>query len=390
MQKSSKVASSIRLAVACATSATVIGWGATATAQEQSTEQVTPERVERIQVTGSRLQRTDLENSSPVTVIGRDDIDAGGYSNLGELLTTLNQADALGSTNNTNNTNGNDGTQTISLRGIGACRTLLLVDVRRWLALGGGQVDISQIPMQTVERIEVLSDGASAIYGSDAIAGVINIITRSNFEGMEVDARYSQTGENDGENKEVGISLGTRNDKSSIFININKVSQMTIGAGDRAISSVPVAGTSLALSATGEFGYFRIPGTENWVSLLPEKEIEGLKPGDRTVDDFGPPVRYNYAPDNYLLTPYERLSMFLKADHQFNDSVRGFTQFTFNQRKSETAIAAVPLTNFSSGPQWEIPISKDNIFNPFGEDVEGSSFRMSPAGSRIRNQDYDT
>src|SRR5690554_595535 len=259
---------------------------------------------------------------------------------------------------------------------------------RRWLALGGGQVDISQIPMQTVERIEVLSDGASAIYGSDAIAGVINIITRNNFEGLEVEARYSQTGESDGQNAEVGISLGTRNDQSSIFFNINKVTQKSIGAGDRAISSVPVAGTDLALSATGEFGYFRVPGTEDWVSLLPDREIEGLDPGDRTAADFGGPVRYNYAPDNYLLTPYERLSMFLKADYQFNSNIRGFTQFTFNQRKSETAIAAVPITNFSSGPQWEIPVSADNIFNPFGADVEGSSFRMSPVGSRIRNQDY--
>lgn len=390
MHMSSKVGRSIRLALAYATGVTAVGWGAAVTAQEQDVENVVTERVERIQVTGSRLQRTDIENSSPVTVIGREDIDAGGYSNLGELLTTLNQADALGSTNNTNNSNGNDGTQTISLRGIGAGRTLVLVDGRRWLALGGGQVDISQIPMQTVERIEVLSDGASAIYGSDAIAGVINIITRNNFEGLEVEARYSQTGESDGQNAEVGISLGTRNDKSSIFFNVNKVTQKSIGAGDRAISSVPVAGTDLALSATGEFGYFRVPGTEDWVSLLPEREIEGLDPGDRTAADFGGPVRYNYAPDNYLLTPYERLSMFLKADYQFNSNIRGFTQFTFNQRKSETAIAAVPITNFSSGPQWEIPVSADNIFNPFGADVEGSSFRMSPAGSRIRNQDYDT
>jgi len=170
---------------------------------------------------------------------------------------------------------------------------------RRWLALGGGQVDISQIPMQTVERIEVLSDGASAIYGSDAIAGVINIITRNNFEGLEVEARYSQTGESDGQNAEVGISLGTRNDQSSIFFNINKVTQKSIGAGDRAISSVPVAGTDLALSATGEYGYFRVPGSEDWVSLLPDREIEGLAQGDRTAADFGGPVRYNYETDKY-------------------------------------------------------------------------------------------
>lgn len=323
-------------------------------------------------------------------MLGREDIDAGGYSDLGELLTTINQADALGSTINTNNTNGNDGTQTISLRGIGSGRTLVLVDGRRWLALGGGQVDISQIPMQIVERVEILSDGASAIYGSDAIAGVINIITRDNFEGGQVDIRHSQTGKSDGENSELGVSLGIRNKRSSIFFNVNKVEQKEIGAGDRLISSVPVSGTDLGWSSTGEFGSFRLPGTNQWVSLKPDKEIAGLDPSDRTPDDFGEVVRYNYAPDNYLLTPYERLSMFLKANHEFADGLDGFMQFTFNQRKSETAIAAVPITNYSSGPQWEIPISADNIFNPFGEDIIGSRFRMSPAGSRIRNQDYDT
>lgn len=390
MYKSSKLVRSIRAGLTSIAGISALSVGFVATAQEVNEEVVT-ERVERIQVTGSRLQRTDMENSSPVTVVGREEIDAGGYSNLGELLTTLNQADALGSTNNTNNTNGNDGTQTISLRGIGSSRTLVLVDGRRWLALGGGQVDISQIPMQTVERIEVLSDGASAIYGSDAIAGVINIITRNNFEGVAVDARYSQTGESDGENKEVGVSFGVRNDKSSIFFNINKVSQKEIGAGDRVISSVPVAGTDLGFSSNGEFGYFLVPGSNgDWVSLRPDREIAGLDPADRTVDDFGGPIRYNYAPDNYLLTPYERLSLFLKADHQFTNNVRGFTQFTFNQRKSETAIASVPISNYTSGPQWEIPISKDNIFNPFGDDILGSNFRMSPAGPRIRNQDYDT
>lgn len=407
MYTNSKLAKSVRLALLCGAGATAFGGASVAVAQDA---EPAADRTERIQVTGSRLQRTDLETSSPVTIVGRDEIDAGGFSNLGELLTTLNQADALGLTNLTSDTNGNDGTQTISLRGIGSSRTLVLVDGRRWLALGGGQVDISQIPMQTVDRIEVLADGASAIYGSDAIAGVINIITRNDFEGAEAEVRYSQSGESDGENLEFGVSLGARNDRSSIFFNINKVTQKAIGAGDRDISAVPLFGTTLYQSAFGEHGIFTVsnpafdpvqaellgdeytvPARIN-VALDPSREDPSFNtnPGARTRDDFGGLVPFNFAPQNYLLTPYDRLSMFLKADHQITDSVRGFAQFTYNQRKSDTEIAAVPITNFFSGPQWNIPISEDNIFNPFGEEIQGSGFRMSPAGPRARTQDYDT
>ena len=110
------------------------------------------EKVERIEVTGSRIKRADVEGASPVTSIGRVAIESSGVQNIGELLQTVAQADLSGLTQLTNNTNGNDGSQTISLRNLGDNRTLVLVDGRRFLALGGGQVDISQIPIAIVER----------------------------------------------------------------------------------------------------------------------------------------------------------------------------------------------------------------------------------------------
>lgn len=381
-----------RKSLTAAAVAASLGFPALAIAQDAQTDVNAEEEVERIQVTGSRINRTDMENASPVSVISRADIESTGFDNLGQVLNTMNQADALGLTQATNSTNGNDGTQTISLRGLGSSRTLILVDGRRWLALGGGQVDISQIPLAVVERIEVLADGASAVYGSDAIAGVINIITRDNFDGMEFNAGYSIYGEEDGESYNYGLSMGTSGKRSSVFFNINRVEQKKIMAGDREISKYPVAFVPDAYgSAFPPYGLFST--SDGLVTLDPNNEIEGLDPNDRSPDDFVPfsnERRYNFAPDNYLFTPSSRLSAFTKAHYDITDDIRAIGQFTYNQRKSVTQIAAVPLTMGFSGPQWDIPISADSIYNPFGEQINASGFRSNPIGPRTTIQDYDT
>ena len=111
--------------------------------QGVAAEDDTVKKVERIEVTGSRIKRADIEGSSPVTSIGRMAIESSGVQSVGELLQTVAQADLSGLTQLTNNTNANDGSQTISLRNLGDNRTLVLVDGRRFLALGGGQVDIT-------------------------------------------------------------------------------------------------------------------------------------------------------------------------------------------------------------------------------------------------------
>lgn len=356
--------------------------------QGVAAEDDTVKKVERIEVTGSRIKRADIEGSSPVTSIGRMAIESSGVQSVGELLQTVAQADLSGLTQLTNNTNANDGSQTISLRNLGDNRTLVLVDGRRFLALGGGQVDISQIPIAIVERVDILADGASAVYGSDAIAGVVNIITKDGFEGVSLDATIGANFEGDGEYKQAGISIGTIQGDTSLFLNVSKSEEKEIGAGDRTISETPVAYVPQRFgSAFGLYGIFNT--LEGFQSLDPEKEGAGV----RTADDFEPfgtKHRYNFAPTNYLKTPSERLNVFAKVNHEFSDTLSAFVNFTYNQRKSVTQIAAVPLVAGFSGPQWEIPYSKDNIYNPFGEDLTAFGFRTLPIGPRTNIQDYDT
>jgi iron complex outermembrane receptor protein len=168
------------------------------------------EEIERISVTGSRINRTDIETASPVTVISSDFISKSGYTSVQEVLSMQPAAAgmSLGSTSN----NGSGGTATVNLRGMGVQRTLVLLNGRRMVSSGTGadsSVDLNTIPVSMIQSIEILKDGASAVYGSDAIAGVVNIITKKDYSGTEISADGSITDKGDGESGGFSILHGT-------------------------------------------------------------------------------------------------------------------------------------------------------------------------------------
>src|SRR5690606_9559303 len=136
--------------------------------------------------------------------------------------------------------NGGDGSSEISLRNLGSSRTLVLVDGRRWVSGLGGSVDLNTIPSAIVERIEVLKDGASSIYGSDAIAGVINIITRDNFEGAEFRTHIGQYSQGDGDRKTIEATMGANGERGNIVMSLSRIEEGAVMAGDREQSAVPV------------------------------------------------------------------------------------------------------------------------------------------------------
>jgi outer membrane receptor protein involved in Fe transport len=396
-----ELSQAVRLALTLGAAATAAVAAPMAFAQEEGEEST---RLETITVTGSRIKRADIETASPVVVIERSDLQASGLQTVGDVIRNLTQADSLGLTNLTNDTNANDGTQTVSLRGLGAARTLILVNGRRWLALGTGAVDTSTIPTAAIQRVEVLTDGASAIYGSDAIGGVINIILRDNYEGAELEVFYGENSEGDGEQSTVNLTLGTTSERGSVLFNISKTEFDPIFAGDREISAVPVFGVPQALgSAFGQFGFFSVPR-----SAVPHLNLPaggnvsvGLNParegaGNRVASDFvlfSDALRYNFAPVNYLFTPSDRLSAYTQASYQVTDSIRFFSQFNYAQRKSVTRIAEVPLTVNPTGlrgPQWAFTVAANNVFNPFGVALPGDvGYRMSAAGPRTNIQNFD-
>ncbi|MCJ8271357.1 MAG: TonB-dependent receptor plug domain-containing protein, partial [Psychrosphaera sp.] len=167
---------------------------------------------EKIVVTGSRIARTNLVSAAAVTVIDKAAIEASPYKNIGDILQTMTVSQPAA---NSLSANGS-GAVRFDLRGIGARRTLILLNGKRLPAGGKGadsSADLGAIPTAIIERVEILMDGASAIYGSDAIAGVVNIITKKDFEGFEVSAGYGDNLDSDGAKSSIELLAGVSGDK---------------------------------------------------------------------------------------------------------------------------------------------------------------------------------
>src|ERR1700755_3212658 len=171
-----KLSSAIRLALPLGIVATT----ATASVAAQDAEPK-GQSLETIVVTGSNIRRGDIETANPGVTVDRAQIDASGKQTLGDLIQQLPSIAGAALNQSTNN-GGGAGAATISLRGLGSARSLLLINGHR---VASQLQDLNMIPVSAVERIEVLTDGSSAIYGSDAIAGVVNVITRTNYQGAE-------------------------------------------------------------------------------------------------------------------------------------------------------------------------------------------------------------
>ncbi|WP_462116758.1 TonB-dependent receptor plug domain-containing protein, partial [Lysobacter xanthus] len=233
---------------------------------------------------------------------------------------------------------------------------LVLVNGRRWVGGTGlgGAVDLNTIPTAAVERIEVLKAGASSIYGSDAIAGVVNVILRTDYQGAEMNAYLGMFDKGDGFRQSYDFTIGTSDDRFSAMFGAGYVKEEPVMAGDREISAEPTYHTGLAFGSSttpaGRFALCRAPniidpisgacrnatntgaGTETRPNGTPgqftyDPGQSGLNWRNRTGADL-----YNFAPDNYLTTPQERKSLFGRASVNITDNTSAFITATYNNR----------------------------------------------------------
>ncbi|MBL0275331.1 MAG: TonB-dependent receptor [Anaeromyxobacter sp.] len=369
---------------------------------------VVPEAVqmEEVVVTGSRIRRKDLTTPAPVSIMTREAVVASGKVSIGDFLQSMpEQGNAI----NTQYNNSGNGTTTISLRSLGAGRTLVLVNGRRFVPGGDGAdstVDLNSIPTSAIERIEVLKDGASAVYGSDAVAGVVNIILRKRFNGTEVTAFAGTSGHNDGQIYDVNFTTGTGTEKGNILFSGGYYEQKTVWAGDR-----DFAATALTLDyASGETipggssavpnGRFRVDPdactTQACIDLAAATPGTGaanfiVVPGAGGADPtFRPYVAatdaYNFQPENYLVTPQKRVSLFATGDTNLGNVARGYFEASYVNRKSSQKLAPEPLFTVNFG----VPISADSFYNPFGVDIPDARRRLVEFGNRDFTQDITT
>ena len=192
----------------------------------------TSEKVERIEVTGSHIRRVDTEGTSPVTTVTRKEIEKTGYNSVSDVLRDIS-VNSFGSTRESSGGNA-AGNATVDLRGLGATNTLVLLNGQRLPADAvTGSVDLNLIPLAAVERVEVLKDGASAIYGSDALGGVVNIITRKDFKGTQVSVTESLPDKKGGEKTEVSLVNGVNAGSVNVVTVMQFRDNKTIYSRDR-------------------------------------------------------------------------------------------------------------------------------------------------------------
>ncbi len=377
---------------------------------------------EEIVVTGTRIPRKDLTTPAPVTVIGRQQMLASGKVSIGEFLQSLpEQGNAI----NTSVNNGGDGSTRLNLRSLGVQRTLVLLNGRRMVPSGTGadpSVDLNSIPTSAVERIEVLKDGASAVYGSDAIAGVVNIITRKKLNGTEVSGYAGATPHGDGSVYDVTATTGTSGERASILFSAGFTKQQAIFARDRAFSAVPTAfDASGQTSPTGKPGPYTYGGP--WVAAgnftisgPPGQPIDNPA-GDRRIALYNslvtsypaattfirdPGARLgwrpyvsalppggdanNYLTPNYLVTPQQRVTLYSAGDTRLGSAARGYFEASYVNRQSEQQLAPEIFDSGFNG----IAVSRSNQYNPFGIDVSPVQRALVEFGNRQFTQSIDT
>ncbi|MCL7715165.1 TonB-dependent receptor [Stenotrophomonas mori] len=334
--------------------------------------------LDRLEVTGSRIRGANMETQQPILTLSRENLEKQGFTSVADVLQNMtsagspaiSRADALSSGENV-------GGYYIDIRNLGATRTLVLLNGKRLGATSGGYQDLSQIPMSAIERIEVLKDGASAIYGSDAIAGVVNVITRKRFDGAEAQVYLGQYGEGDGETKQYSFTLGTEGERGGITLSAEYSKQDPVMAKNRWFSRDGAKGPNSTvddMSPIGPNGVWCDPRV--FGDCLPAKG----KPDPiwQTVNQGGDPTNPNdyheLTPDEFananqqmmLQTGVERKSLYVNGNYDFTDRVTFNADILYNERTTDQLIAGYPYQSQAFGT----PLSADSAFNPIGQDVE--------------------
>ncbi|MGS0677424.1 TonB-dependent receptor [Shewanella sp. 125m-1] len=389
MNRPSKLASAIKFGLIASVSTSAFTVSNTAFAEEAGAD------VERIAVTGSRIQRQDMETASPVTVINAAEIRAEGFTTVDELLQaqTSMAGAAVGSSTN----NGAGGVAQVDLRGMGSQRTLVLLNGRRMVNSGSGAdsaVDLNAIPVAMIARVEILKDGASAVYGSDAIAGVVNIITKKDFEGFQVDVQGGMTDKSDGENGEISALYGFNTDTGNYTFGAAYSERKGVIQSDRDWTD---PGNS---SFTPQGG---IVGDGVDADGKPIKEVKNYDP--TTGEWVSQPQGYDYTQDSYYQTPSKRYSLFANMTQELTDDIVMTGDILYTKRKSNQQLAPQPanldLNVCGSGYEIEDGAEDPGCMNLTDEMVAGGIVandkgqvnyrkRMNDVGPRVYTQDTDT
>ena len=338
--------------------------------EEDSAEDV----AEEIVVTGSRIKRANnISSPTPMVTLGEDQIENTGSVNVYDILNELPQAGDALSRGNTNFTVGSSGVQTVNLRGLGSGRTLTLVNGRRWVGgqPGEGYVDLNSIPTDLIDKLEVITGGASSVYGSDAIAGVVNIILKDDFEGMSIEVMEGGYDAGDGDTKLASLTFGAQfaDGRGSSIFNIRTDEQGSVFARDRK----PYTGSDVfyygwyygeqygapydsfildpGYSSYPPQGRFFVSGTNsNSAGMLTfdcsQRDIDSVVKSD-TVVPWGGSAACGFNRTHYrqLEIPLDRYSVFNSNKYEFDNGNTFFSEISFTSVDSTSSFEPVPFSS---------------------------------------------
>lgn len=342
---------------------------APALAGAQESKDVT--ELDRVEITGSRIRSVDTETQQPVVMVSRSDIENQGFTSVSDIIQNLStsgspsisRADALASGEEV-------GGQYVDLRNLGPQRTLVLVDGKRMGISSSGYSDLASIPTAVVERIEVLTDGASALYGSDAIAGVINIITRKNVDGVEASAYLGQYSRDGSKKQKYSVVMGGAGEKGTFTLGAEYSKDDLVMAKDFAFSAYPMGPLhktpdifdgevrSNGWSATTQLGRLIDPNGVSWT----------LNPGGdpRNFADYhvtnGLTDYSNTNQQMALQSGLERRSFFANGTYDINEKVKFSADALYTQRETLQQIAGYPYQSKNRAT----PLAANSYFNPLG------------------------
>jgi len=407
---------------------------ATASALSLSAPARADTATETVVVTGSRIPQVGIYSSSPVTALGDHELKLEGTTNISGALQTLPSVVNDGDGNTVNN--GTAGIATVDLRNLGTKRTLVLVDGKRLVAADASlDVDTNQIPAAMVERIEVLTGGASAVYGSDAVAGVVNIILKKDFEGMTLDSQFSSTDHSDGATNDSSFMLGVNSGdgKGNITIYGEYAHRDGVQGAARDFSTHALAATNYtgcaATQPATHFGGFCFSGSGTISEgRIKSKSLAGPTAGTTTMFTSGGGIAtydkrtFNFAPFQYLQTQGQRYAFGGNAHYQITPGIDFYSRLTFSNNTATSQLAASPLTaNFNvncgnplmsaavrqaifgttPGPNdlagitaqcaTESPtlVSATNPIGIFNTRLVSTALRLTQVGPRIGDNEYD-
>jgi len=370
-----KLQTAVRLALGTGAGAMAVGFAPSALAQDAGAD----EPLEEIITTGSRIKRADLDSASPVTVLDREDIMAQGITDVGNLIQRMPSMSGTPLGTTTNNGNTEEGTVQIDLRGMGVDRTVTLINGKR--SVDGG--DYTTIPSIMIERVEILKDGASAVYGADAVAGVVNIITRKNFEGVNIDVQNADWFDTkSGAQQSLAFIAGKNFDGGNFVFGAEYIDQEEAFQSDTPWAFLQGSyyvyydadqGCEVDPTTCTFFGSSRIP--ESRITFGDTGSTLGGIDGTFLVPSAGATIiphdgrSYNYAPVNYMQTPYERINYFGEGNFDVTEDIQFSASFRATDRRTDQELAPLPYDSNiypsfagSFGGEAYLGVSDENFY----------------------------